>query len=80
MALKDIVFQPQIRFHKLVNKGKKSNLLGYFAIDVKTRYDSWRILLKPLDDNKNEYNPCDIDKIANICKIIEIMEVSNHYE
>ena len=49
--------------------------MGDFTIDVKTRYDSWRIILRPLDDNKNEYNPCDIDKIANICKIIEIMEV-----
>ena len=78
--LKDIIIQPQMRFHKLVNKGKQSNLLGFFAIDVKTKNDSWRIVLKPLDENEKEFVPCNIDEIASIVKTIEIKEVSNHYE
>ncbi len=35
-VLKDIIVQPQFRFHKLIKTGKR-NLEGYFAIDVKTR-------------------------------------------
>lgn len=78
-TLKDIVVQPAFHFHKLKNKNGK-NLEGYFAIDVKSRREQWRILLQPLDENENPYNPCNIDQIAGIVKIIEISEVSKHYE
>ena len=53
---------------------------GYFAIDVKSKKEQWRIILQPLDDNKEPYVPCYIDQIAGSVKIIEITEVSKHYE
>jgi len=79
-VLKDIVNMPPFHFHKLENKGKKKNLEGYFAIDVKTRRDKWRIILEPLDDNENPFVPCNIDEISKIVKKIEIREVSDHYD
>lgn len=78
-TLKDIIIQPPFHFHRLVNKNNK-NLEGYFAIDVKSRKDSWRIILQPLDENENPYIPCNIDEIAGKVKIIAIKEVSQHYE
>lgn len=53
---------------------------GYFAIDVKSRREQWRIILEPLDENEEPYNPCKIDEIAESVRIVEIMEVSKHYE
>lgn len=78
-TIKDIIAQPTFRFHGLKNK-KGRNLEGYFAIDVKSIRDSWRIILQPLDENKEPYNPCRIDEISNVVKIVEIAEVSKHYE
>ena len=78
-TLKDIIVQPTFSFHKLTNKSGR-NLEGYFAIDVKTRREQWRIILQPLDINKVPFQPCYIDQIAPIVKIIEIAEVSKHYE
>ena len=66
---------PMFRFHNL--RGK---LDGYFAIDVKTRRDKWRIILQPLDEEEKAFDPCNIDEIAAIVKIVEISEVSAHYE
>ena len=77
-TLKDIVVQRQFRFHKLKNKNGK-DYEGYFAIDVKTSKQAWRLILEPLDDNKEPFNPCDIDKIASNVRIVGIKEVSNHY-
>lgn len=77
--LKDIVVQPTFHFHKLKNKNGR-NLEGFFAIDVKSRREQWRIILEPLDENENPYIPCNIDQIAGIVKVIEITEVSKHYE
>ena len=76
----DVIELSFFRFHKLINKGKYKDLEGYFAIDVKTPKDRWRIILEPLDDNKNPFVPCNIDEISKIVRIIEIKEVSNHYE
>lgn len=78
-VLKDIVVQPNFHFHKLRNKGGR-NLEGYFAIDVKSRKDKWRIILQPLDENEEPYIPCNIDQIAGKVRIVEISEVSKHYE
>ena len=69
---------PSFHFHKLTNKDGK-NLEGYFAIDVKSRKDLWRIILEPLDENKKPYSPCNIDEIAQYVRIVEITEVSKHY-
>lgn len=74
-VIKDIIVMPTFRFHKL-----KGNLKDYFAIDVKTIRDKWRIILLPLDDNEEVFDPCNIDEIAAIVKIVEIREVSAHYE
>ncbi len=77
--LKDIIVQPQFRFHKLKNKNGK-DLEGYFAIDVKTKTNPWRIILEPLDEDEQPYVPCNIDEIAAVVRIVEIEEVSRHYE
>ena len=77
--IKDIIVQPAFRFHDLKNK-KGRNLEGYFAIDVKSIREPWRIILQPLNQNKRPYNPCNIDEIAESVKIVEITEVSKHYE
>lgn len=79
-TIMDIILQPQMKFYKLTNKGKNNNFEGYFAIDVKTKRDKWRLIIEPLDDNEEKFIPCNIDLIAKIVKIIEIKEVSNHYE
>lgn len=78
-TIKDIIVMPPYHFHKLSNKYGR-NLDGYFAIDVKSRKDLWRIILEPLDENEQAYSPCNIDEIAQHVRIIGIMEVSKHYE
>ena len=75
VVIKDIIVMPTFRFHMLQGKLKK-----YFAIDVKTKRDKWRIILQPLDEDENEFDPLNIDEIAGIVKIVEIREVSAHYE
>lgn len=77
--IKDIIVQPTFRFHALKNKNGK-DLEGYFAIDVKSIREPWRIILQPLNMDKQPYIPCNIDEIAVSVKIIEIVEVSKHYE
>ena len=77
--IKDIIVQPTFHFHKLKNKNGR-DLEGYFAIDVKSRREMWRIILQPLNEEKKTYNPCNIAQIAGIVKIVEITEVSKHYE
>ena len=78
-TIKDIIVQRQFRFHKLENKGK-SGYEGYFAVDVKTSKEPWRIIIRPLKSDKNPYVPCSIDEIADEVKVIEVSEVSKHYE
>lgn len=74
-VMKDIIVNPQFHFHKL--RGDRE---GFFAIDVKSRRDKWRIIMCPLDDHEAVFDPCHIDKIAAIVKIVETTEVSAHYE
>lgn len=78
-TIKDIIVQPAFRFHKLLNKNGR-NLEGYFAIDVKSIREQWRIILEPLDESREPYKPCNIDEIAESVRIVSIMEVSRHYE
>lgn len=76
--LKDIIVQKLFRFHQLNHfKGSSET---YFAIDVKTIRDPWRLVLRPLDNDKQPFIPCHIDEIAEFVEIVEIREVSNHYE
>ncbi len=79
VTIKDIIVQPSFHFHNLHNKNGK-NLEGYFAIDVKSRTNVWRIILRPLNENLEPFVPCNIDEIADLVKIVEIKEVSQHYE
>lgn len=74
-VINDIIVYKPFRFHNL--KGKRN---GYFAIDVKSVRDKWRIVLQPLDENNNVFDPCHIDEIAKTVKVVEIDEVSAHYE
>jgi plasmid maintenance system killer protein len=78
-TIKDIIVQPSFHFHKLNNKHGR-DLEGYFAIDVKSRREQWRIIIQPLDSNKNPFVPCHIDQIVECVRIVEITEVSKHYE
>ena len=77
-TIKDIIVQPTFHFHKLSNKNGR-NLEGFFAIDVKSRKEQWRIIIEPLDENKEPYVPCNIDVIAESVRIVKIEEVSKHY-
>lgn len=74
-VIKDIIVMPQFHFHKL-----HGNMEGFFAIDVKTRRDKWRIILCPLNVEEKEFKPCHIDEIADTVRIVQITEVSAHYE
>ena len=75
VVIKDIIMMPTFRFHQL-----RGDLKGFFAIDVKTKRDSWRIILQPLDENENAFEPCNIDEISTVVTIVEVREVSAHYE
>lgn len=77
--IKDIIVIPNFHFHSLENKGRKI-LKEYYAIDVKTRKDAWRMILRLLDEKKEPYLDVGIDQIAEIVEIVEITEVSKHYE
>ncbi len=77
--IKDIIVQPAFRFHDLKHK-KGRDLEGYFAVDVKSIREPWRIILQPLNKDKRPYDPCNIDEIAESVRIVEITEVSRHYE
>lgn len=74
-VIKDIIVVPKNHFHKL-----NGRLDGLFAVDVKTRREKWRIILCPLNDNLEEFQPCHIDEIADVATAVKIMEVSAHYE
>ena len=76
--LQDFMKINNARFHNLQNKGK-NQYEGYFAIDVKTIRERWRLIIQPLDENENPFRPCHIDEIAKTVKIIQVLEVSDHY-
>lgn len=78
-TIMDIIVQPTFYFHKLGNMNRK-NLEGFFAIDVKSRKEQWRVILQPLNENKEPFEPCQIDRISSYVRIVEITEVSKHYE
>lgn len=78
-TIHDIIVQPKFYFHDLHDKGNK-RLEGYFSIVVKSKREPWRIILQPLDESNRPYDPCNIDKISQTVRIVEIKEVSKHYE
>ena len=76
---KDIIVQRQFHFYKLANKGNK-RLEGFYAMDVKSRSDPWRLILRPLDSNGEPFDSCSIDEISDVVEVVGIKEVSKHYE
>lgn len=78
-TLRDIICTPALHFHALHNKGK-SKLEGYFAIDIKTRKDAWRLILQPLDEDQAPFVPCNIDEISGFVRVVRVEKVSKHYD
>lgn len=79
-TLEDIISAGnKMRFHNLHNQGKR-RFEGLYAIDVKTIKQPWRIIIQPLDDNKEPLKEHNIDVVAEFVRIIEIEEISKHYE
>ena len=74
-VIKDIVMMPTFHFHKL-----SGNMDGFFAIDVKTRRDPWRIIIQPFDENVVFFVFFFFVVFAGVVRIVEVKEVSNHYE
>lgn len=74
-VINDIRVIKIFRFHNLSGIYK-----GYFAVDVRNIRDNWRIILQPLDENERPFVPCHIDEIAMKVRVVEIREVSSHYE
>ena len=68
-----------LRLHKLRNNGHR-NLEGYYAVDVKSIRDPWRLIIQFLDSNGEPFATPDIDVNASEIRIVEIEEVSKHYE
>lgn len=72
-CLMDLINYPSFRFHKLVGDRK-----GQWSIYVgRTGY---RVALIPCDENEQEILSGDVLASAKLIKIVEIVEVSNHYE
>ena len=78
--IRDIINLRPLRFHPLKNKGKGHDYSGYYAIDVKTFKERWRIILSLLDENENKCDNTGVYGSSNVVEIIEIIEVSDHYE
>lgn len=75
-SFKDLLGLPFLHCHSL--SGKRKN---YWAIDVKGRKCSLRIILAPLDENGNIIQlDADFSNKCTSLNIILIEEVSNHYE
>lgn len=72
-CLMDVINYPSFRFHKLVGNKK-----GQWSIYV--GHTGYRVSLIPCDENEQEILNGDILAFAKSIKIVEIVEVSNHYE
>lgn len=67
------------RMHKLYNvRGRDYS--GCLAMDIKTRKDPWRLIFRPLDDDRQPVGTINLPPDAKYIEIIEIIEVSKHYE
>lgn len=67
------------RIHKLYNIGGR-DYSGCLAMDVKTRKEPWRLIFKPLNDKRQPVGTINLPTDAKYIEIIEIIEVSKHYE
>ncbi len=75
----DIMSYVPFHCHQLGKQRK--DFTGFWGLDVKGRKTSWRIIVAPLDENGNIIIPkADFKSICKSIKVIQIEEVSNHYE
>ncbi len=75
-SFKDI--QSYLPFHCHQLQGDKNK---YWALDIKGRKCSWRLIIAPLDKEHNIITPgLDFYKECIQIKIVLVEEVSNHYE
>lgn len=72
-TLQDIVKYTPLRFHKLVGKRK-----GEWSIYLGNT--GYRVTMIPCDENEKEILEGDIISQCKYIKVVEITEVSNHYE
>ncbi|MDU1202542.1 MAG: type II toxin-antitoxin system RelE/ParE family toxin [Clostridiales bacterium] len=72
--LLDVKNMPMFRLHAL-----KGDRKGTYAIDLGKKL-GYRLIITPLDDEKNEWNTDDEYLIFKSTKVIIILEVTNHYE
>ena len=73
-CLMDIKNMPMYKLHAL-----KGDRKGTYAIDLGRRL-GYRLIIVPLDENKNEWTTTDENTIYKSTKIILALEVTNHYE
>ncbi len=73
VSFQDIAMNRPLRLERL--SGKLKNLWS-----IRVGNTKYRIILIPCDDNEVEITNGDILAIATTIKIVEIVEVSNHYE
>ena len=72
-CLMDLINYPSFRFHKLIGDRK-----GQWSIYVGST--GYRVSLIPCDENEQEILSGDVLALAKVIKIVEIVEVTNHYE
>ena len=73
-TLNDIVCIPQYHFHKM-----KGSVRGEWSIYLGKKA-GYRVTLIPCDEQGKYIKEGDILAVCKSIKIVEIMEVSNHYE
>jgi len=74
VTLIDVRNMPSYHLHSL-----EGNRKGTWAIDLGRRL-GYRLIIKPLDENKKEWTIKDENQICKSTNIILVLEVTNHYE
>lgn len=76
--LRDISAMPTFHFHPLLGNSKNSS--KKYAIDIGGRKSGYRLIMVPLDDNRNEVKDNGKGSLYDCTTVLLILEVSNHYE
>ena len=74
-TLIDVKNFPPFNLHPLQRDRK-----GTFAIDLAGRRSGFRLIIKPLDDDNQEWKDVDLHTIYKSTRVLVILEVTNHYE
>ena len=64
-------------YHLHPLQGKRE---GQYALDVAGRRAGYRLVIIPLDANRNEWKEKDVNVVYKATEVIIAWEVSNHYE